>query len=153
MGLLKFNRISVAGAFILSLVPTPVYSQDLPNGITPEIGKPYTCEITLQDPRGRPYEALAIVSQLYDGLTSVEVGKKHAYPFNTIEEAWLRVTDRVTLNINGSKYGDDPADSAFFHNDNRSLGWDAKSKKTELGPDDINFFNIVAKQLETCKRQ
>ncbi len=153
MGLLKFDRASVTGALILSCVPTPVYSQDLPKGITPEIGKPYRCEITLQDSGGKPYEALAGVSQLYNGMTALEVGKKHSYPFKTTEEAWPHTTDRVTLNINGSKYGDDPADSIFFEKDNKSKGWDAKLKKTELELNDINFFNMVVKQLETCKRQ
>ena len=133
----------------LSVAPC-VYSQDVPKGIVPGKGS-YFCEVDITWPgETRPSPAISKVERITDNLMLIRVGKRYVDSFPTMEESWDYISDEIVMAVSGSQYGDDVADAFTYRNHTRS--WDTKQNKSEIGREELRFFNSVAKHLIGCER-
>ena len=107
-----------------------------------ELGKDAYCEGSLTWPDdGKPYTAIVHLNQDDKDSLVAEAGKKHSYPFNTLDEGWLHASDVVKAYINGGQYGDNPGDSFTYRRNTKN--WDVTKNVSAIGDAEKNFVKAM----------
>ena len=151
MRFLGVVRKIASGLGAAASIAVPVYLQELPKDFKkPDVGQKIYCKGEDKDSKGKVYDIFEL-SQPYEGVVVLEARKKHPYPFTDQKDIWSHATGAVTFSPVSPTFGKNSSDSIYYQTGNKVVGWNTKTKKSDITADDLVLYGSSVQQVSPCK--